>query len=171
MNSPGFFSSREVRPVKGDVLSVMHCACEGRQYAVAIEDYEGKQWMAIHMGGGRLFWTLYLLCHSLEPAMWPASVQLYGDRVEDVAVPAENGDGTVVVTELVGRERWVRVMRANSVTRSVETLLILKFERRELREVTRLLEDIQYRGGGEDSSAGELNSLCSSDDEEENQVS
>lgn len=66
MESKSWFVSHEVQPTKGEILAALHCACNGCRYAVACEEFEGEQWIALYRGGGRTFWTLFLLCRLLD---------------------------------------------------------------------------------------------------------
>lgn len=164
MDTHRFLASREIHAVKGEILTIMYCVDDMTRYAVAIETFEGKQWMVLYKGGGRTFWTQFLLCRSVEPSIWQAIVGADDSCVEDVYLVDGDPENKVVVVELVGQERWVRVLRTSTVSPLADTVLLLKFGRRELRGMVRMLEDLRGADEG-DEEAAELGSLGSTDDE------
>jgi hypothetical protein len=124
--------------------------------------------MALYKGGGRTFWTHFLLCRSVGPSVWQA---ILGDRenetnIEDVSLCVGDDENKVVVTELVGQERWMRVLRSSTVAHTADTVLLLKFERRELRGMAQIMEELRGVDDGEEEMA-ELGSMGSTDDEGE----
>jgi hypothetical protein len=164
MDTHRFFASREIHAVKGEILTIMYCVDDMTQYAVAIETFEGKRWMVLYKGGGRTFWTRFLLCRSVEPSIWQAIVGADDSCVEDVYLVDGDPENKVVVVELVGQERWVRVLRTSTVSPLADTVLLLKFGSRELRGMVRMLEDLRGVDEG-DEEVAELGSLGSTDDE------
>lgn len=137
MNDYSLFSSHEITPMVGALIIVLYFTFNRCRCAVAYEELEGKQWMALYQGGGRMFWTLFSLCSSRDEGVWQFILGLYNSEIEDVAVGVDV-ERTVVVTELVGRQRWIRLLRSNSVERACETIFLLKFEKRELQDIRAL---------------------------------
>ncbi len=56
------------------------------------------------------FRTRFLVCRLLAIECWQATLGLRESNVEDVAICIGADGRKVITTELVGRERWVRVM-------------------------------------------------------------
>jgi hypothetical protein len=166
MNHDYISASREILPVRGEVVNVLYCAAEGCRYAMAFENVGGQQWLVFYRGGGLKFWTQFLVCKSVDIALWQATLGLYESNVEDIALSIGEGEDKVVATELVGRERWVRVMERVSGTPEWRTSLVLRFERRELRSLRQLERDFQGGDDDIDLQVDEISSNSSIEDAE-----
>jgi hypothetical protein len=85
-----------------------------------------------------------------------------------VALSVGTDDGKVIVTELIGRERWVRLMERVEGTRDWTVSLVLKFLRRELGVLRQIERGVHLIGGGGDIEprAGEMSDGSSSSEDE-----
>lgn len=158
--------SRRISPFRGEIVNILYCSCDGCRYALAFENVEGCQWLVFYKGGGLIFWTRFLVCRSLAVEFWQATLGLHDSNVEDVALCIDADGRKVISTELVGRERWVRVMESADGTQDWKDSLVLKFVRRELNFLSQYDRDAEVNvGSGDEPRAGEISDFSDSEEE------
>jgi hypothetical protein len=158
--------SRRISPFRGEIVNILYCSSDGCRYALVFENVEGCQWLVFYKGGGLTFWTRFLVCRSLAIEFWQATLGLRESNVEDVAICIGADGRKVITTELVGRERWVRVMERVVGTQDWKDSLVLKFVRRELKFLMQYDRDVEVIGGSDDEPrAGEISDFVDSEEE------
>jgi hypothetical protein len=166
MNHDYISASREILPVRGEVVDILYCTSEGCRYAMAYENVDGQQWLVFYKGGGLKCWIRFLVCKSVDIGLWQATLGLYESNIEDIALSIGDGEDKVVVTELIGRERWIQIMERIPGTPEWRTSLVLRFERCELNCLRQMERDFQGDDHEVEVEVEEISSDSSIDDKE-----
>jgi hypothetical protein len=100
-------------------------------------------------------------------AEWHEVIELYNDGVDDMDISMGEEEIKVMVTQLVRRERWMKILVENEETLNWDTILVMKFERRELREALELLAYANEESDEvtNDGIASEVSRSCDSEED------